>query len=439
MKKTKLLSLSLCVLSLFIVSCAQSPSGNTESGSVLSKIDFRNKEKNGTVFAGRSARLADDGSALTQKFEGVSRYSNYTFDGLTDDDVAAIIHFEDSAAGIKVVFNTPESYKNKVIYQLDMTLEDESGKWSTACSVDKSVLADAEGKVKDSFEFEYPLVHPDVSHKFWFQVYFENNLWGHWGYSVTPKHGKARVDALPADYVDSNYCKFEDGLVILNDVIPPEAMEINKEIYLKLCKDGNDKWGGANDKRFSLSKDLNYGQKMDGYIGDIPNIEDGGETINMSEFPYFFVGMNYSYKIKNFNNLTFSSPSLSSNMYENSFFKKAEAERKVSKTIVDNDDDGKTVTFTGEGYFDGLYEGDIAVVYNGETFVPAVYVYGLNVYILKVENGEYTVMTSKSISDYLEEGGSFNNVDNDKVYIKLKTDASEANLEKSVKTEIKVK
>ncbi len=437
MKKTKLLALSLCAISLFFASCAQNPDSDSDSVSntSLSKIDFRNKEKNGTVFSGRSARAAGDDGALTQSFVGVSRYNNYTFDGLTDEEISKIIKFEDSAAGLKVIFNTPETYKGKEIYQLLMTLEDESGAWSTQVSVAKSVMADDSGKVKDSFEFEYPLVYPNVSHKFWFQVYFENDLWGHWGYTVTPKHGKARVDTLPSDYVDSNYIKFENGLVMLNDVIPPEALKVSKAIALKLCNDPNDKWGGVQDKRFHVLKDLDYGQKQDGYIGDISNIDDNGDTIDMSLYPYFFVSMQYEYKIKNFDNLTFYSPTLSSNMYENIFFKKSVDNRTVSKTIKENNN----VTFGGNGYFDGLYEGDIAVTYGGDTFVPAVFVYGLDVYILEVKNGEYTFKVKKTISEYLEEGGSFANVEDNVVFTKLKTDSSEANLDKSSKTEITLK
>lgn len=432
MKKTSLLVLSVCAISLFFAGCAQN---SKEKDASLSKIDFRNKEKNGTVFAGRSARAADDDGSLTQAFAGVSRYSYYTFEGLTEEQISEIITFEDSAAGLKVIFNTPESYKGKEIYQLDMTLEDESGAWSTQVSVDKSVIADENGKVKDSFEFEYPLVHPNVSHKFWFQVYFENNVWGHWGYTVTPKHGKARVDTLPKDYDYTKYIKFENGLVLLNDVIPPEALKVSKDIALKLCNDPEDKWGGLQDKRFHISKDLDYGQKVDGYIGDIPNIDDDGHTINMAEFPYFFVSMCYEYKIKNFDTLTFRSPSLHSVMYENTFFSKAEANRTVSKTIKKTD----KVIFDGDGYFDGLYEGDIAVPYDGETFVPAVFVYGLNVYVLSVEDGEYAVKDILPISEYLEKGGSFANKEADVVFTKLKTDTSEANLEKSAKTAITLK
>lgn len=431
MKKTSLLVLSVCAISLFFAGCAQN---SKEKDASLSKIDFRNKEKNGNIFTGRSARAADDGS-LTQAFVGVSRYGNYTFEGLTDEDISKIITFEDSAAGLKVIFNTPASYKGKEIYELSMTLEDESGAWSTQVSVDKSVIADENGKVKDSFYFEYPLVYPNVSHKFWFQVYFENNVWGHWGYTVTPKHGKARVDTLPKDYDYTKYIKFENGLVLLNDVIPPEALKVSKDIALKLCNDPEDKWGGLQDKRFHISKDLDYGQKVDGYIGDIPNIDDDGHTINMAEFPYFFVSMCYEYKIKNFETLTFRSPSLHSVMYENTFFSKAEANRTVSKTIKKTD----KVIFDGDGYFDGLYEGDIAVPYDGETFVPAVFVYGLNVYVLSVEDGEYAVKDILPISEYLEKGGSFANKEADVVFTKLKTDTSEANLEKSTKTAITLK
>lgn len=433
MKKTSLLALSLCAISLFFAGCAQSAEEDTGAGASLSKIDFRNKDKNGNLFNGRSARAAGS-TSLTQEFAGVSRYSNYQFTGLTDEQIAEIITFEDSAAGLKVVFTTPESYKGKIINLLSMTLEDESGSWSTGVEVDKSVIRDENRKVKDTFEFEYPLVHPDVSHTFWFQVYFEDT-WGHWGYKVTPVHGKARVDSLPKDYKESDYIKFENGLVVLNDVIPPEALTVNKVVALKLCKNADDKWGGTQDKRLHIEKDLDYGQKLDGYIGDISIGDDGDAVTNMADFPYFFVSMTYSYKIKNFDNLTFTSPTLNSDMYENTFFIKAEAERTVSNTKVES----KKVTFAGDGYFDGLYEGDIAVTYGGESFVPAVFVYGLNVYILKVSNGEYSLVTTKTISKYLEEGGSFANVEGDVVFTKLKTDTSEANLDKSTKTEITLK
>lgn len=63
----------------------------------------------------------------------------------------------------------------------------------------------------------------------------------------------------------------------------------------------------------------------------------------------------------------------------------------------------------------------------------------MDVYILEVKNGEYTLKTKKTISEYLEEGGSFANVEDNVVFTKLKTDSSEANLDKSSKTEITLK
>ena len=437
MKKTKLLALSLCAVTLLVTGC-KNPGADVPP--VSKTIDFRNKAKDGTVFAGRSVRAAGDDTALTQEFLGVSRYAGYEFTGLTDEEVGKIITFEDSAAGLKVVFNTPESYKGKQLYQLDMILEDENGNWSTGVSVDKSVIADNLSVAKESFSFEYPLVYPDVSQKFHFQVYFEGTN-GQWSYSVTPKHGKARVDALPKGYVDENYCSYKDGLISLNDVIPPEAQEVSKEATLRLKKEGQDKWSSNGDRLISIKNKLeDYGQKNDAYIGDISNIDIDGNPVDMSEYPYFFVTMQYKYKLKNYDLLTFSSPNLSSKVYENNFFNKAEADRTVSNTKMTSGADGITVSFDGDGYFDGLYEGDIAVKYESEDFIPAVFVSGLDVYILEVNNGEYTAKTKKPVSEYLKEGGSFGNTDNNTVYAKMKTDSSsEANLDKSDKKEILVK
>lgn len=323
--------------------------------------------------------------------------------------------------------------------------------WSTEMELAKSVMTSDGEKVKNSFEFEYPLVHPNKEHRFWFQVNFEDDAEGEsarkdyngqWCISVVPKHGKARVDPLPADFGQTEYCKFENGLVLLNNVnTPGDVEDIKKEVYLNFCPTNvnSEKWCDTDNTLLYVEKDIDYGQALDTYIGDIKPLTMASKSINMAEYPYFFVWMIYSYKIKNFDKFTFRTPKLISKIFENNFFKDAEANRKTSNTTMETVAEGTKVTFSGNGYFDGLYEGDLAVSYGGSTFVPAVFVSGLDVYILSVDNGEYTAKGKKKISEYLAEGGSFGNMDDGVAYAKLKTDSSEANLDRTPVTNTIVK
>lgn len=437
MKKNKLSLIALIPLSLvYFTACInESPEHTLRTG-----IDFRNKDKSGETVSFRSidgySRTAED-STLVQSMGEITKNES----GLTNEEIAEIITFEDSSAGIKVIFNTPEAMKGSNLDWFQMDYVEPSGRWSTQLQLDNEIRNDENYKVRDKFEFEYPLVHPDVETNFAFQMLSSNGIKINFYKKVTPKHGKAKVDNLPDDMDNKDlYSEFKDGVMVLKNVVPPEAHKVWKTSFVQGIKSNykhddiefwENWWTGDCVQVKPIEKDVDFGHKDDFYIGDMPTIDYEG-PIDFSNHPYCKVFMRYQYKLKNFDGLVFSTPNIESSALNSSFFATPVENRKVSKTQINN----KTVTFDGDGYFDGLYEGDLKVTYEGDSFVPAVFVYGLDVYILEVKDGEYILKTKKSISDFLEEGGSFGNIDsNKKSYAVLKT-TTEANLDKSDVKEI---
>lgn len=438
MKKTKLSLVSLIPLFLIYFTACPPPSGGL---TLRTGIDFRNKDKSGETVSFRSvdgyARAADD-TALVQSMGKITTNEG----GLSDSEIAKIITFEDSPAGIKVIFNTPEAMKGSCLDYFQMDYVEPSGKWSTQLQLDNEIRNDENWKVRDKFEFEYPLVLPDVETNFVFQIKSNNGINISFYKKVTPKHGKAKVDDLPDNMGEKDfYSEFKDGVMVLKNVVPPEAHKVWKTIYVQGIKSDYKRddiefwenwWTGDCVQVKAIEKDVDFGHKDDFYIGDMPTIDWGNSPIDFSNHPYCKVFIRYLYNLKNFDGLIFSTPNIESSTLSSSFFATPVENRKVSKTQINN----KTVTFDGDGYFDGLYEGDLKVTYEGDSFVPAVFVYGLDVYILEVKDGKYILKTKKSISKFFEEGGSFGNIDSKKKsYAVLKT-TTEANLDKSDVKEI---
>lgn len=457
MKKGKFLILSLCVVFfLNVTGCKKNTDTPQDLGSTnkSTSADFRNKDASGTVYGGRFAGRAADDDALDFEFIKVTKNvitENGSTSEMKEDEIKKLITFKDSAAGINVVFDTPAEWVTKGIhldwFQMDYiesASDGSMGGWSTQVKVDDSVRLDENKIVKDEFSFEYPLVLPGKETYFVFQLSGtdykspEYKVELCFYMKVTPKHGTARVDNLPENWYERDkYTEFKNGVMILKNIVPPEAQKVNKSILVQ-CETAKDKfWAEDSIQIKGFDEDVEYGQKTDFFIGDIEVVDYGNNPLDISNHPYCHIDMTYHYKIKNFDDLTFSTPGIETENIDSSFFKIPVKDRKVSKTVIN----GNKVIFDGDGYFDGLYEGDINVKYNGESFIPAIFVEGLDVYILSVEDDVYTLRDKKSIREYLEEGGSFNNknASDNKVYTKLKTDTTEANIFKTDIKEIDVK
>lgn len=212
MKKNKLSLIALIPLSLvYFTACInESPEHILRTG-----IDFRNKDKSGETVSFRSidgySRTAED-STLVQSMGEITKNEG----GLTNEEIAEIITFEDSSAGIKVIFNTPEAMKGSNLDWFQMDYVEPSGRWSTQLQLDNEIRNDENYKVRDKFEFEYPLVHPDVETNFAFQMLSSNGIKINFYKKVTPKHGKAKVDNLPDDMDNKDlYSEFKDGVMVL--------------------------------------------------------------------------------------------------------------------------------------------------------------------------------------------------------------------------------
>ena len=147
--------------------------------------------------------------------------------------------------------------------------------------------------------------------------------------------------------------------------------------------------------------------------------------------------MKYYYTVKGWDDIRFSTPVIYSPCYENDgFFGKPLSERSVSTTemidVVENNVKGKKITFSGNGVYDGLYESSELVDYLGKEIKPAVFVSGLDAYILDVSSEKYLLVEKTSLKDFYLKGHSF--TDDGKVSFKYGDKSVKIN--KSNKTEI---
>lgn len=446
MVKAKLLMATFCITALLGISGCKQPAGNTPSQEnppvVTSKvIDFRNKDSYGKVIAARSVLRAAEDSALEQKFEEVQEIT--TLGGLTEEDISQIITFEDSENGLKVFYKTPESMRGSYSPVFNMVLVDSNGNWSTQMNNRWSkICAGEDGIIFDEFSFEYPLVIAGKKTSFWFQPTYKDPLTKEikaefqWRVSVTPKHGTGMVDPLPENFdsFSNEKASYKDGRFTFTNVIPPVGETVVKSIYVYVLKDKNEPWkfrpyGELNDY------DIDYGQSTDFYLGDLVKTTD--EDIDFKEWPYFIVFMKYYYTVKGWDDIRFSTPVIYSPCYENDgFFGKPLSERSVSTTemidVVENNVKGKKITFSGNGVYDGLYESSELVDYLGKEIKPAVFVSGLDAYVLDVSSEKYLLVEKTSLKDFYLKGHSF--TDDGKVSFKYGDKSVKIN--KSNKTEI---
>ena len=332
----KLLLAAFALSAFVLISCSNdSTSGNSGTNSdnppaptndTRATIDLRNKDSSG-VSVSRTARTAEEDAPIG-KFLKLDSNANYT-GPLTDEDLQSMISFEDNEKGIKVNYKTPASLNEYALY-VYFRYMDNNGNWSTRQDFDLFSMHDVVGEdahVKQAYSWVYPFVLPEKTYTFGihFQYVKAKYIQGEVKtteegpnfliyYQITPKHGIGIIDDLPKDWNTPDYTVFKDGVLTLENVIPPESeYKLQKTISL---------YGtNSKDKYWTDFKWIGGGDE------DITDKPDSATTMDLrnqnihTDYPYVYCEFLYKYYLEGFDYCYFQTPSFMSKIIENTDFK----------------------------------------------------------------------------------------------------------------------
>lgn len=313
--KKRIFGTLLVISLLFVVtSCANGNSDDSkqkdwqETNSTNTRIvDLRNKDSSGNVV---SRSVVNPSSPIGTFLEKGGAQS---YGGLTDEQLANIISFEDDDNGFKINYTTPESFKTYTLSTRIIYI-DGNGKWSTRQNINDNEINE-NGKVKDSYSWVYPLVLPGKTYKFAIQFQYRGS-----GnppdfqliYEVTPLHGKGIIDDLPSNWESSDYTEFKDAVFSLKNVIPVESSSgVRKSYGLYGTNSATEywvdfKWVGGGEEQITNDSDA--------------------KTINMknrnyhTNYPYVYCQFFYRYDIEGFDFCNFEAPEFVSKIIRNTDF-----------------------------------------------------------------------------------------------------------------------
>ena len=310
----KIIAGALLVISslVFVTGCSH---GNDDKNQPESKssnsrtIDLRNKDSSGNVVL----RSAADPASSAPIGVFLEKGGAQSYGGLTDEELAAIISFEDDPDGFKINYTTPASFENYTLSTRIIYI-DGNGKWSTRQNINNNEINE-NGKVKSTYSWVYPLVLPGKTYKFAIQFQYGGNNAPDFQliYNVTPLHGKGIIDDLPSDWDSSVYTDFKDAVFSLNNVIPVESsLGVRKSYGVYGTNSATEYWvnfswiGGGEEQITSES---------DARVIDMRN--KGYKT----NYPYVYCQFFYRYDIEGYDFCNFEAPEFVSKIIQNKNFK----------------------------------------------------------------------------------------------------------------------
>lgn len=281
------------------------------------EIDLRNKDSNGISVA-RTAinNESSDIGVFYAKDEG-----SRSFGGLTDEELEALITFEDDENGVKVNFTSPDKFKD-YWFMTRMIYLDGNENWSTRMTPDMVAINHYSSEtntfvVNSEISWVYPLVLAGGTYKFAIQFQYRKDgideslcpdfqLY----YILTPKHGLGIIDNLPKGWDSAKYAHLDNSVFYLTNVIPIDVTGVKKSIGLWET-DELKYWGSSH--------------MVGCYDEDIDDISDA-TTVDLkskdyySEKKYVFCQFMYKYYIDGFDNCCFQTPDFLTPLTENTYF-----------------------------------------------------------------------------------------------------------------------
>lgn len=350
----------LSVMALGLASCAQDAGNNEPEAPKV--LDLRNKQSDGKAYTGRAA-VSDTVAALETEPEFLMKVGDRNsfckilkevggnLNTPADVDVidetklkafAANVQIKSHEHGLQFEFTTPEDMAKVDFWYIAYV----DGTNHISTSVEKDNAIDESGKLT----VVYPLVNEGKEAKFYIQLVCNDDSSRKWEaqlyFSVIPDHkGLGCIDDLPVSFtgVGSDYMEIVDGHILkIKNTIPPMAKNLKRNFTVHGQDIPKEHYGeGSNEKSLGMAlkapaSDAEMNASNDGNTEAVFEIDMNDYLKGSEDYVgcidydkkdytknYMFVIFNWSYTLDDYPGYTFGAPGLTSEVVENTVFKKA--------------------------------------------------------------------------------------------------------------------